>query len=75
MRRILVLIAGTALLLGLPRVASAQQYPTVTDLKPYAAEANLMSLPGFLRYLTFQQTGEWLTWAEAERVVQQQSGK
>ncbi|HLW49237.1 MAG TPA: hypothetical protein VKW09_15930 [bacterium] len=48
------------------------QYPNVANLKPFSAEANFMSLPGYLRYLVFQQTSQWLTRAEAVRIVGQQ---
>jgi hypothetical protein len=34
-----------------------------------------MSLPGYLRYVTFQQTNQWLTYQEAARVVAQQRGQ
>jgi hypothetical protein len=31
-----------------------------------------MSLPGYLRWLVFQQNGQWITYAEAARVVTEQ---
>jgi hypothetical protein len=46
----------------------------VANLKPFTAQADYMSLPGYLRYLVFQQTGQWLTRAEAVRIVNQQRG-
>ncbi len=51
--------------------APAGQFPKVSGLKAFAPEANFMSLPGYLRYLMHQQTGQWLTYAEATRAVQQ----
>ena len=51
------------------------QFPTVSNLKAFSAEANFMSLPGYLRYLMYQQTGRWLTYAEARRAVTQQGGQ
>ncbi len=33
-----------------------------------------MSLPGYLRYLVHQQTEQWLTYAEASRIVSQHKG-
>jgi hypothetical protein len=51
------------------------QFPTVSNLKPFSAEADYMSLPGYLRYLMYQQTGRWLTYAEAHRAVMQQGGQ
>ncbi len=80
MRKVLVVILGVVLLSGaLAGLASAQtqpsgQYPNVASLKPFTAEADFMSLPGYLRYLTFQQTGQWLTREEATRIVNQQRG-
>ncbi len=54
--------------------SSGGQYPSVSNLKPFAAEANFMSLPGYLRYLVHQQASQWLTYAEASRIVSQQKG-
>jgi len=48
------------------------RWPDVTGLKPYSPETNGMSLSGFLRYLTFQQIGKWVSIDDAERVVKQQ---
>lgn len=50
------------------------QYPNVGNLKPFSAQADYMSLAGYLRYLVYQQAGQWLTRAEAERVVRQEGG-
>jgi hypothetical protein len=50
------------------------QYPNVASLKAFSPEADFMSLPGYLRYLMFQKTGQWMTYAEAARVVTQQRG-
>lgn len=51
-----------------------QLYPNVATLEPFSAEANYMSLPGYLRWVVFQQTGQWLSRAEANRIVNQQTG-
>lgn len=53
-------------------VASAQTYPSVKNVKAFTAAAHFMSLPGYLRYLFHQQTGQWITMLEAKRVVAQQ---
>ncbi|HKX16960.1 MAG TPA: hypothetical protein VJT33_02985 [bacterium] len=50
------------------------QYPNVANLKPFSAEADYMSLAGYLRYLVFQQASQWLTREEAVRIVNQQHG-
>ena len=49
---------------------SAQQYPSVANVTAFSAGANFMSLPGYLRYLVHQRTGQWLTITEAARAVQ-----
>jgi hypothetical protein len=54
---------------------SAQQYPNVGNVKAFSAGANFMSLPGYLRYLVHQLKGQWLSFAEAARVVHQQTGQ
>jgi len=67
--------AGAAMAQTTPAPAQTQgQYPNVASLKPFSAEANYMSLAGYLRYLVFQQTGQWLTREEAVRIVSQQQG-
>jgi len=47
------------------------QIANVKNLKPFSAETAYMSLAGYLRYLTHQQTSQWLTRSEAERIVRQ----
>jgi hypothetical protein len=69
----LVLVGLICLALAAP--ALAQQFPNVSGLRPFSAEANFMSLPGYLRWLVFQQTGQWITYAEAARVVKEQTGQ
>jgi hypothetical protein len=86
MRKLIMTFAGIAVVLvtassvalaqtpaGQP--APAGQYPKVSSLKSFSAEANFMSLPGYLRYLMHQQTGQWLTYAEASRAVRQQGAQ
>ncbi|MHB8732162.1 MAG: hypothetical protein ACYDAB_10255 [bacterium] len=84
MRKIALLVLGV-MVLSFAGVAMAQttpapatqtqgQYPNVASLKAFSAEANYMSLAGYLRYLVFQQTGQWLTREEAVRIVSQQQG-
>lgn len=54
-----------------PAPGSTGQMPSVSNLKPFSIEANFMSLAGYLRYLMHQQTGQWMTYAEAQRAVKQ----
>lgn len=75
MRRTVAVVVGALLILAIGAPALAQQYPNVANLKAYSAEANFMSLPGYLRWLVFQQTGQWISYAEATRVVRQQGGR
>lgn len=75
MRKLVVIALGAILLAAaLPGIAAAQQYPSVANLKPFSAEANYMSLPGYLRYVVHQQSNQWLTYDEASRIVKQQTG-
>jgi len=67
-----VLIASIVISAALVPTASAQTYPSVKNVKAFSAAANFMSLPGYLRYLVHQRTGQWLTLLEARRVVDQQ---
>ncbi len=58
-----------------PSQPSPGQVPTVSNLKPFSPEADFMSLAGYLRYLMHQATGQWVTYAEATRVVKQQGAQ
>jgi len=55
--------------------AAPGQWPSIKGLKPYSDDTNGMSLSGFLRFLTFQQTGRWISNDDADRVVKQQLSK
>jgi hypothetical protein len=70
-KRVVVLAAIVALPAFATPQAFAQSYPQVGNVKAFSAGANFMSLPGYLRYLVHQQTGRWLTYAEAMRAVGQ----
>lgn len=70
--KLLVLVLTVLVLAVVIAPAFAQQYPNVSNLKPFSPEANFMSLPGYLRWLVFQQTGQWITYAEAARIVTEQ---
>jgi hypothetical protein len=72
MRKFAVTVLGAAVLsAALAGAASAQQLANVSTLTPFSAQTNYMSLPGYLRYTSFQQTGQWLTYTEATRIVHQ----
>lgn len=47
-------------------------FPQVAGLRPYSAETNYLSLPGYLRWIVYPASGVWITYAEAARVVQEQ---
>jgi hypothetical protein len=71
---VLAVASGVALAQSPPAQTtpgSTGQIPSVSNLKPFSIEANFMSLAGYLRYLMHQQTGQWMTYAEAVRVVKQ----
>lgn len=76
MRKLVVAVLSVLLFsVVLSGVASAQQYPNVANLAPFTAEANYMSLPGYLRYVTYQTSTQWMTYEEASRIVEQQTGQ
>ena len=52
--------------------AAAQEYTNVAGLEPWSVETRYMSLPGYLRWMTFQEQGVWLSVAEAKRIVAEQ---
>lgn len=70
--RLLAVLAVAVILATVVAPVLAQQFPNVANLKPFSAETSFMSLPGYLRWLVFQQTGQWITYAEAARVVAEQ---
>jgi hypothetical protein len=57
---------------SVPATQGPALFPGVSGLEPFSAEANFMSLAGYLRWLMFQQQGQWLSRVEAERIVNQQ---
>ncbi len=61
-----------ALVLSQAVPALAQQFPEVANLKGFSVETNFMSLPGYLRWLVYTQGGQWISYAEAARVVGEQ---
>ncbi|MGH2405511.1 MAG: hypothetical protein ACRDGN_13775 [bacterium] len=71
--KLAIVVIAALLLVGSVAPAFAQQYPNVSKLEPFSAEANFMSLPGYLRWVVFQQTNSWITYAEAERIVKEQT--
>jgi len=70
---LVLVVAGLLAVLSAP--AGAQQYPNVANLQPFTAQANYMSLPGYLRWLVFRDTGTWMSRDEAVRVVSEQGGR
>jgi hypothetical protein len=52
--------------------AAAAEYTNVAGLEPWSAETRYMSLPGYLRWMTFQEQGVWLSMVEAKRIVAEQ---
>ena len=54
--------------------AQAQTYPSVRDVTQFTQSANYMSLPGYLRYRYYLDTGRWISREEAENAVRDQLG-
>jgi hypothetical protein len=72
-RTAIVALVTALVIAGAVMPALAQtSYPNVSKLDPFSAETNFMSLPGYLRWVTFQQTSNWITYAEADRIVIEQ---
>jgi len=74
------LICCGVLLSACPRTVLAQPAiviisVNVTNLHPYTAETKYMSLVGYYRTLVHTQTGIWLTYEAAERLVKQLGGR
>jgi hypothetical protein len=57
-----------------PPAQGPQLQPSVAGIEPFSAAANFMSLVGYLRWVMFQQTSQWLSHLEAARIVGQQTG-
>jgi hypothetical protein len=54
--------------------APSGEYPDVSGLQPFTAEADFMSRAGYLRLLVFREQGIWMSYAEEQRVVNAQGG-
>lgn len=54
--------------------AQAQTYPSVTDVTQFTQSANYMSLPGYLRYRYYIDSGRWISRPEADNAVRDQIG-
>ena len=70
----ILVVAGPASAQGrlMPQQPAAGEYPNVGGVVAFTEAANFMSLPGYLRWVTFKEQGLWLTYAEARRIVQAQ---
>lgn len=73
-----LIIAGALATAALLTVSGAQQaqaqttYPSVSGLRAFSQEANYMSLPGYLRYRYFLDSGRWISREEAESAARSQ---
>lgn len=78
MRKIILGIAliGAMTLSALvaPKAQAQTSDIPVAGLTPFTAEANYMSIPGYLRYRTFANTNNWISYEEAARLVAEQGG-
>jgi hypothetical protein len=73
------LICSSVLLSARPPAAHAQQAVAIislniANLHPYTTETRYMSLVGYFRILVHTQTGVWLTYDAADRIVNQLKG-
>ena len=68
----LLVLAGPMGALPMSTARAETPYPSVKGLQPFTPPANFMSLPGYLRWDYFLQSGRWLSRPEAEKAVQSQ---
>ena len=77
MRKMFIVVAVAVMaaigLMAAPQ-AQAQTYPSVADVTQFTQSANYMSLPGYLRYRYYIDTGRWISREEAENAVRDQIG-
>ena len=75
-----LIVVGTLAAVALLSVAGSKQasaqtnYPNVASVTAFSQGANFMSLPGYLRYRYFLDSGRWITREEAENAVKSQTG-
>lgn len=75
-----LIVVGTLAAVALLSTVTAKQaqaqtnYPNVAGVTAFSAGANFMSLPGYLRYRYFLDSGRWITRDEAENAVKTQTG-
>lgn len=74
MRKIIIAaaIAGAALLGINGTRAEAQTYPNVAGLTAFSPGAQYMSLPGYLRFRYYQQSGQWISREQAVQIARDQ---
>lgn len=69
---LLILAVAAIMLVWSAPPAAAAEYTNVASLESWSAQTNFMSLPGYLRWMTFQDQGVWLSMVEAKRIVTEQ---
>ncbi len=77
MRKLIVVVMAAAAMLTAATAKQAQaqtNYPNVAGLTAFTQAANYMSLPGYLRYRYFLDSGRWISREEAENAVRTQVG-
>lgn len=66
---VVVVVLAMAALIGTLTAPNAEAQVSVSGLRPFSPEANYMSLPGYLRWVTLRDTGRWISREEAEQRV------
>lgn len=76
MRKAIIAVIAAAAILGAfaPQAKAQTSYPSVSGLTPFSQGANFMSKPGYLRYRYFATSGQWISYADAARIVAEQGG-
>jgi len=69
---LLAILAGIGAI-GLATPASAQVIPSVRGVSSFSAQANFMSLSGYMRWQYFTENKVWISRAEAAALVSSQT--
>ncbi len=74
MRKMIVVLtlAAAALMAAMAPRAEAQTYPNVAGRRAFSPEANFMSLPGFLRFSYYRDSGQWISREQAIQIARDQ---
>ncbi len=70
---VMVLLALTGAVWAQGTTGTTTMSTDIRGLTPYSEQTRYMSLEGYVRWVTFQNSGRWITWTQAAALVQQQT--